>query len=58
MTELPYRLDGQVALITGASKGLGRHFASTLAKSGATVAVCGRSYDLLQELKDEISNSQ
>jgi len=57
MTEVPYRLDGQVALITGASKGLGRHFACTLAKSGATVAVCGRSYDLLQELNDEISNS-
>ena len=57
MTEIPYRLDGQVALITGASKGLGRHFACTLAKSGATVAVCGRSYDLLQKLNDEISNS-
>ena len=57
MVEVPYRLDGQVALITGASKGLGRHFACTLANAGATVAACGRSHDLLQELKDEISKS-
>lgn len=57
MIEIPYRLDGQVAFITGASKGLGRHFACTLAKAGATIAVCGRSYDLLQELNDEISKN-
>ena len=55
VTEIPYRLDGQVALITGASRGLGRHFARTLSRAGAKVAACGRSKDLLQELIEEIT---
>ena len=55
MLQLPYRLDGQVALITGASRGLGRHFAKTLSKAGAKIAACGRSEDLLQELVNEIT---
>ena len=55
MIEVPYKLDGKVAVITGASKGLGRHFACTLAKAGAKVAACGRSKELLKELIDEIS---
>lgn len=32
-------MDGKVCLITGASQGLGRHFASVLANAGATVIV-------------------
>ncbi len=36
-------LDGKVVLVTGSSKGLGRHFALNLAKSGATVIVNNRS---------------
>ena len=55
VTEIPYRLNGQVALITGASRGLGRHFALTLSRAGAKVAACGRSKDLLQELIEEIT---
>ena len=55
MGQLPYRLDSQVVLITGASRGLGRHFAKTLSKAGAKVAACGRSEDLLQELVKEIT---
>ena len=55
VTEIPYRLNGQVALITGASRGLGRHFARTLSRAGAKVAACGRSKALLQELIEEIT---
>ena len=43
MSALPNtRLDGRIALVTGASSGLGRHFAATLALAGATVALAAR----------------
>jgi NAD(P)-dependent dehydrogenase (short-subunit alcohol dehydrogenase family) len=41
-------------LITGATSGLGRHFACLLAKAGATVIACGRRKNLLNELELEI----
>ena len=47
-------LGGQVALVTGASAGLGRRFALVLAASGAKVAIAARRIDLLQELAEEI----
>jgi NAD(P)-dependent dehydrogenase (short-subunit alcohol dehydrogenase family) len=47
-------LAGKVALITGASSGLGRHFARVLARSGATVAVAARRVDALHSLAEEI----
>jgi NAD(P)-dependent dehydrogenase (short-subunit alcohol dehydrogenase family) len=45
-----FKLAGHVALITGASSGLGRHFAQTLAEAGATVVVAARRVDRLDEL--------
>ena len=48
-------LTGKAALVTGASSGLGRHFALTLARAGAKVAVAARRIEALQELVAEIS---
>jgi 3-oxoacyl-[acyl-carrier protein] reductase len=46
---------GRVALVTGASQGIGRACALKLAQSGATVAVAARSQEKLQELVGEIA---
>ena len=40
--DLAAGLDGRVALVTGASGGLGAHFAAVLARAGARVAVAAR----------------
>jgi NAD(P)-dependent dehydrogenase (short-subunit alcohol dehydrogenase family) len=48
------RLDGRVAVITGASKGLGKEMAEALAEAGATVALVARSTDLLEGVRAEI----
>jgi NAD(P)-dependent dehydrogenase (short-subunit alcohol dehydrogenase family) len=47
-------LTGQVAIVTGASSGLGARFARVLAASGATVALCARRADKLAALQGEI----
>ncbi len=49
------RLEGQNAIVTGASSGLGHQFALTLARAGAKVAVAARRTDRLAELADEIA---
>lgn len=48
-------LTGKVALVTGASGGLGAHFAHLLAANGAAVAVTARRVDKIQALADEIN---
>ena len=48
------RLDGTVALVTGASSGIGEAAAKALAKQGAAVAVVARRGDRLQDLAKEI----
>lgn len=47
-------LSNKVALVTGASSGLGRHFANTLAKHGVKVGLGARRIGALQALADEI----
>lgn len=48
-------LKGRTALITGASSGLGWHFAKLLARAGAKVAVAARRVDRLEALAAEIA---
>ena len=53
---MPQALDlaGRTALITGASSGLGQHFARILAANGAKVALAARRLDRLKTLEAEI----
>ncbi|HSM68019.1 MAG TPA: SDR family NAD(P)-dependent oxidoreductase [Ilumatobacteraceae bacterium] len=50
-------LSGQVALVTGASSGLGRRFAAVLAANGAHVVATARRIDRLEELAAEIESA-
>ena len=50
-------LNGRVALVTGASQGIGRACALKLAKSGASIALVARNQQKLDELAVEINSS-
>src|SRR4051794_7243877 len=49
-----FRLDGKVAVITGASSGLGVSFADGFAEAGADVAICARRVDRLEDTKAKV----
>ena len=49
-----FRLDGRVAIVTGASSGLGVAFAEGLAEAGADVAICARRADRLEDTKARV----
>ena len=54
---LTFDLSGRTALVTGASSGLGRHFARTLAAHGASVALAARRIDRLEALAGEVRDA-
>lgn len=56
MTYPDFRLEGKVAVVTGASMGIGYGLAKAIANAGAKVAVASRSADQLEQLVKEIED--
>ena len=50
-------VEGRVAVVTGASQGIGRACAMVLAASGAKVALCARSQEKLEQVASEIASA-
>ena len=57
MAQMSGSLHGKIALITGASKGLGKAMALALSQAGATIALVSRDEGKLQDVKREIESS-
>lgn len=57
MSDVNFRLDGKVVLVTGASSGFGHHFAPALARQGAKVVVAARRRDPLLALEEQIESN-
>ena len=49
-------LRGKVALVTGSSRGIGKHIAHALAAAGASVALTGRDENSLKKACEEVSS--
>jgi NAD(P)-dependent dehydrogenase (short-subunit alcohol dehydrogenase family) len=49
-----FKLDGNVAIVTGASSGLGVAFAEGLADAGADIAICARRVERLEETRAKV----
>ena len=49
-----FNLDGKVAVVTGASSGLGKQMARALARQGANLVILARRYERLEEFKPEL----
>ena len=55
---MPHLLQGKVALVTGAGRGIGRAISITLAGEGARIALTGRNISRLEQVKSEITQTQ
>lgn len=54
---MTFDCSGRIALVTGASSGIGRRFAGLLAARGAKVVIAARRIDLLDTLRQEIEDA-
>src|SRR5438045_1202936 len=52
---MDFGLKGKTAIVSAASKGLGRAIAMELASEGASVLICARGKDALEQARDEIA---
>jgi len=50
-------LNGKVAIVTGASRGIGRAIAEVFVREGARVVICGRKQETLEQVAHEIGSS-
>ena len=50
------KLSGKIAIVTGASSGVGAGIAKVLAAHGASVVLCARRQEKLDEIRREIEN--
>ena len=57
MNKTPFDLSGQVAVITGSSRGIGRASAELLAQLGAKVVISSRKADACKEVADGINKA-
>ena len=57
MTDSIFDLTGKMAVITGGGTGLGKQFAHVLSKAGATVVLCARRVEKLEEAVAEINDA-
>lgn len=56
MTNSLFDLTGQIAIVTGTSRGLGQYFARALAKAGADLVLTSRNRESLREFESEIKS--
>ncbi len=54
MSDRLFDLSGQVAVVTGTSRGLGQYFARALAKAGADLVLTSRKRETLREMEEEV----
>ena len=54
MSDSLFDLSGQVAIVTGTSRGLGQYFARALARAGADLVLTSRNRETLREMEEEV----